>query len=194
MTTQFEGAKTHRAGRHVRHRDRQAPRSPQLPGADRSTRPRHPGVRFHPDHPDGPGRSRRSDLPGTPGHRPVPQQRLRRADPVAALHAVSGLGGHLGIQEQQQGPRWHPVGRRRSSRSRRRRSRDPRQLPGLWQSGRVVRLRQLQEAGLASAWSGSRVIKERSRIEMAKNTGEGHREGEVRDRSQVYNPADQEVD
>jgi hypothetical protein len=23
---------------------------------------------------------------------------------------------------------------------------------------------------------------------MAKNTGEGHREGEVRDRSQVYNP------
>jgi len=25
-------------------------------------------------------------------------------------------------------------------------------------------------------------------IEVAKNTGEGHREGEVRDRSQVYNP------
>jgi hypothetical protein len=24
---------------------------------------------------------------------------------------------------------------------------------------------------------------------MAKNTGEGHRQGEVRDRSQVYNPA-----
>jgi hypothetical protein len=26
-------------------------------------------------------------------------------------------------------------------------------------------------------------------IEMAKNTGDGYREGEVRDRSQVYNPA-----
>jgi hypothetical protein len=46
----------------------------------------------------------------------------------------------------------------------------------------------LQEAGLAAAWS-SRGMKKGRCIEMAKNTGDGYREGEVRDRSQVYNPA-----